>query len=267
MIIILSQKEFNARTHNQRNRIAAAEEQLAAQVKKANKWEERYQKTVDNIIKNYGGDIDKALEANPRLKGTYAQGPHRDAIVNMLNGQKANEQAKVTKAVNSAKVQAEAAADQVHNYGKTRQSVRSESGNEFKAAGKKVNVQEGAKGDAQIKTQSGVKNGNRATETLTATSNRREADLNRITQSKPQQTKPVKIDRKGVSQDTIRHQSASDTGKKVDVLIDSASNKMKKSTWLGRNKKGIAIGAATAIGAAGLGYGLYRHNKKKKEQE
>jgi len=178
---MLIQKEFNARKHNQRQRIVKGEAAAVAQSNKAAQQAAKYEDYAATIKKEFGGDIEKWLEANPRAKGKYAQGPHREALEGMLKGGNAADQAKIQKATRSAQIQADRAADQVHNYGKTRQSVRTEAGNTFTAGGKNVNVREGALGDAAINTKSAKLNGgNQTSSVLSATSEQRAKDVQRL---------------------------------------------------------------------------------------
>lgn len=258
----LYQKEFGARTRNQRNRVANAESQAQAQIAKVDKWAERYNKTAENVSKNFGGDVEKFLEANPRMKGTYQNGPHREALDNILGGQKVKEQASIQKHSASATKQVEAAADQVHNYGKTRKSVRAAEGNTFNTQGRKVNVQEGKLGDVSVKTKNTTGDLKRQSSVTSATNKRREVQVKRVDNIKKHSTEV--LDRQGAAKTATNIKSKS-ANKAHDVLIEEG-NKISKNNFFKRNKKALLIGTGVAA-AAGAGAVAYKHFKNRKDNK
>lgn len=210
----LYQKEFGARTRNQQRRIANADSQAQAQLAKIDKWTERYNKTAENVSKNFGGDVEKFLEANPRMKGTYQNGPHREALDNILGGQKVTEQASIQKHSASAKKQVDAAADQVHNYRKTHKSVRVEdcgfsptgSGNVFNTQGREFVVQEGIKGDVSINTRNKTGDLNRWSRVTSSTNKRREVQVGKLENVKELSSRDYKgliLHRPGVGENKL----------------------------------------------------------------
>ena len=258
----LYQKEFGARTRNQRNRVANAESQAQAQIAKVDKWAERYNKTAENVSKNFGGDVEKFLEANPRMKGTYQNGPHREALDNILGGQKVKEQASIQKHSASAKKQVEAAADQVHNYGKTRKSVRTAEGNTFNTQGRKVNVQEGKLGDVSVKTKNTAGDLKRQSSVTSATNKRREVQVKKVDNIKKHSTEV--LDRQGAAKTATNIKSKS-ANKAHDVLVEKG-NKVSKNNFFNRNKKALLIGTGVAA-AAGAGAVAYKHFKNRKDNK
>lgn len=258
----LYQKEFGARKWDQRNRAVNALNQSHVQAAKAIKWAERYNKTAENVSKNFGGDVEKFLEANPRMKSTYQSGPHREALDNILGGQKVKEQASIQKHSASAKKQVEAAADQVHNYGKTRQSVRTAEGNTFNTQGRKVNVQEGKLGDVSVKTKNTTGDLKRQTSVTSATNKRRETQVKRVDNIKKHSTEI--LDRQGTAKTATNIKSKS-ANKAHDVLIEEG-NKISKNNFFKRNKKALLIGTGVAA-AAGAGAAAYKHFKNRKDNK
>lgn len=255
------QKEFG-RKENQRNRIANADRKAHELIAKVDKWAEKYNKTAENVSKNFGGDVEKFLEANPRMKATYQSGPHREALDNILGGQKVKEQASIQKHSASAKKQVEAAADQVHNYGKTRQSVRTAEGNTFNTQGRKINVQEGKLGDISVKTKNTTGDLKRQTSVTSATNKRRETQVKRVDNIKKHSTEI--LDRQGTAKTATNIKSKS-ANKAHDVLIEEG-NKISKNNFLKRNKKALLIGTGVAA-AAGAGAVAYKHFKNRKDNK
>ena len=166
-----------SRKADQRRRIDAATTKAAGQVNSASKLESNLSRYAEEINSKHGGDIDKWIEskrgtgAYGKLKGQFGEkAGSRQALVDSLSGKTPNA---VTKKLASAEKQVEAVADQVVNYGKTRQSVQTASGNTFEVGGKKVNVSAHTAGDVKVKSQAPVIEGSYTAETLSKTSSRR----------------------------------------------------------------------------------------------
>jgi hypothetical protein len=190
------------------------------------------------------------------MKGTYQNGPHREALDNILGGQKVKEQVSIQKHSASAKKQVDAAADQVHNYRKTRESVRVEDGgsliggNTFNTQGREILVQEGKKGDVSIQTWNKTGDLKRRSSVTSSTNKRREVQVGRLDNLKKQSSDVLR--RPGVGENKlpnnatrIQYHSAKRRGlNSRSVRLDEGGKIIKKTSTvsdaLGRQEQGIA---------------------------
>lgn len=152
------QKEFNKHKLNQRRRATDAAIQATHQASKGTKHGTDLERYATEINTKFGGDIDKWVQSHEPLKnGSYGKlkgkfgekGGLRAALEEAVAGTPVAEIDQVAKHLKSAEIQAERGADQVVNYGKTRQSVQTAKGNTFDQGGKKVTVSAHTGGDTK----------------------------------------------------------------------------------------------------------------------
>ena len=284
-----------SRKADQRRRIDAATTKAAGQVNSASKLESNLSRYAEEINSKHGGDIDKWIEskrgtgAYGKLKGQFGEkAGSRQSLVDALSGKTPDA---ITNKLASAEKQVEAAADQVVNYGKTRQSVQTASGNTFEAGGKKVNVSAHTAGDVKVKSQAPVIEGSYTAETLSKTSSRR-ADVVNAQREIPQNNMRIGGNTGKVRSGKIKVQknpgvvesgrtvvgnatqvtSTSPAGRSVSATITNGQGKInvnapsKFSKFLKNNKKALLIGGGAAL-ALGTAAGIAASKKKSEKQQ